>query len=71
MSATRKMPGVFQKKSQSTLNHVLDFGTDKVHALSPKSLSNFNSDSTTERIKQIVKTLQEISKRIDNLSERF
>ena len=72
MSGQRKMPGVFQKKeTHSTLNHVLDFGPENKHVSTPKALSSFNNDSSLERIKKIIKTLQEISKRIDNLADRF
>jgi len=68
MSADKKGP--FGK---SKLSEILDFGPDShvdAHVVSPSLPSN-ESKSFTERLKQIVKKLQEMNERIENLSNRF
>jgi hypothetical protein len=66
MSFQRKMPAVFAtKKGQSHLDHMLDFGPEKDEAPVAQSANSL------DRLKQIVKKLQEINKRIDDLSHRL
>ena len=65
MSEQKKMvPGY--RKGRHSLNHLVDFGPEK-----NEPVSTYKSNSGLERIKQIVKQLQEINKRIDDLASRL
>lgn len=65
MSADRKAPKSFGRDGKALLNEILDFGPDTIEPVPQHSSSHF-----TDRIKQIVKKLQEINKRIDDLTAR-
>ena len=63
MSVTRKSPIVAAKKdANDVLDDILNFG--------PESQTP-PSDDFSERIRQLVKKLQEINRRIDQLSTRL
>jgi len=64
MSADHKGP----LNGKNKLSALLDFGPEEVAVVpvSPQENSSF-----TDRLKQIVKKLQEINERIDQLSSRF
>lgn len=52
-----------KSKTKGTIDSILDFGPGPVAAPT--------SGDMTERLRQIVRQLQEINRRIDNLSSRF
>ena len=67
MSAGRKPKGTFvSKNGNPALNDMLDFGPD----VPEKSSAPVSSD-VTMRIKNIIKQMQEISRRIDDLAEKL
>lgn len=61
-----KPSNLIRKDIHTTLSDILDFGTDKMTLVpsSPKT-----SDSTHERLKRLVRQLQELNHRIDRLTE--
>jgi uncharacterized protein YaaN involved in tellurite resistance len=61
MSERNPPVGGPKKDIKETLDSILNFGPEDAN-----STSNFS-----ERIKEIVRKLQEINRRIDNLSSRF
>lgn len=65
MSGQRKIPGFGARADQHRLNHLLDFGPEKTEPTPQKDAN------ALERIKLIVKKLQEINKRIDDLASRL
>jgi hypothetical protein len=60
-----KPSNLIRKDIHTTLSDILDFGTDKMTLVSPPK----NSDSTHERLRRLVRQLQELNHRIDRLTE--
>ncbi len=50
---------------KTNLNQLLDFGPDT------ESLVSVESQDTTQRLKQMVKKLQELTQRVDALNNKF
>ena len=62
MSADGKFPGPYiKKRDRSTLDEFLDFGPDSQETSSRESLD------VTARLTRIIKQIQELSQRIDDL----
>jgi hypothetical protein len=60
-----KPSNLIRKDIHTTLNDILDFGTDKMTLVAPAR----TPDSTNERLKRLVRQLQELNHRIDRLTE--
>lgn len=64
-------PPAYGRNMNSVLSALVDFGPDTT-PLSPKLVpSQASGSEVTQRILRIVKQLQEINKRIDDLATRF
>jgi len=66
MAENQKKPSnLIRKDIHTTLTDILDFGTDKTTLVSaPKT-----PESTNERLKKLVRQLQELNRRIDRITE--
>ena len=65
MSADRKAPKSLGGNGKTLMNDILDFGPDTI-----ENVPQQTSPAFTDRIKKIVEKLQEINKRIDELTSR-
>lgn len=66
MAENQKKPSnLIRKDIHTTLTDILDFGMDKTTLVSaPKT-----PESTNERLKKLVRQLQELNRRIDRITE--
>lgn len=67
MSAHQKGPKFPTKIGQATWQDILDFGDAPTESLKPQTGSN----EVNDRLKALVRQLQEINRRIDNLNKHY
>ncbi|NBX67776.1 MAG: hypothetical protein EBR01_02285 [Proteobacteria bacterium] len=61
----KKPSNLIRKDIHTTLSDILDFGSDKMTLVAaPKT-----PESTNERLKKLVRQLQELNRRVDRLTE--
>ena len=68
MAGDSRYSGPYHKKGAETLDALVDFGPDTTPT--PTFLSGPASPDVTSRLRRLVEQMQEISKRIDHLTER-
>lgn len=70
MSDQRKVPGSFQSRTEAhkhNLKHIVDFGPDHNEVVA----SSTETTESGERLKRLVKQLEDLNKRVDKLSQRY